>query len=160
MLPKKYSLSKDKDFQNVYKKGKILFSPFFNVKFLPRTKDKVNPDTKDFGVRVNKNSQKKVKYNEKFDLKNKNKALVRGLPNNLENSRFGIVISTKISKKAVVRNKSKRQIRAVIHKNLANIEKGFDIVILTKPAVTVTDFQKIEQTLVFLLTKGGIYHKN
>ena len=111
MLAKKYRLSKDKDIQQVFKKGQIYFSPFFNIKILP---------------------------------------------NNLDVSRFCIVISTKISKKAVVRNRAKRQIRAIIHKNLSKISQNYDFVILTKPAVTIAKFQELEKTLTFLFKKAKI----
>ncbi len=79
------------------------------------------------------------------------------LPNNLKNSRFCIVISTKISKKAVVRNRIKRQIRAIIHKNLSNISQNYDFVILTKPTITIAEFRETEKTLTFLLKKAKIY---
>jgi ribonuclease P protein component len=108
MLAKKYRLTKDKDIQNVLKKGKIFYHPFFNLKILK---------------------------------------------NNLQNPRFCIVISTKISKKAVVRNKVKRQLRAIIYKNLAKISQNYDLVILTKPAVTITQFEELEKALVSLLSK-------
>lgn len=108
MLSKKYRLAKDKDIQPVLKKGKIFFSPFFNLKILK---------------------------------------------NNLENPRFCIIVSTHISKKAVVRNRVKRQLRAIIYKNLGQIKNNYDFIILTKPAVTVAKFQELEKALVFLFKK-------
>lgn len=78
------------------------------------------------------------------------------LKNNLKNSRFCIIISTSISKKAVIRNRAKRQLRAIISKNITNINQNYDFVILTKPAITVTAFKDIEKTFEFLLKKTGI----
>lgn len=75
------------------------------------------------------------------------------LRNNLDYPRFCIVISTKISKKAVVRNKAKRQLRGIIYKNLANISKKYDYVILTKPPITATGFQDLEKALISLFSK-------
>ena len=111
MLSKKHRLTKDKDIQQVLKRGKILFSPFFNLKILK---------------------------------------------NNLQNPRFCIVISTNISKKAVTRNRAKRQLRAILYKNLDSINKNYDFVILTKPAVTVAKFQELEKALIFLFKKAKI----
>jgi len=111
MLAKKYRITTTKDFQNIFKKGGILFNPFLNIKFLPTQ---------------------------------------------LSNSRFGIIVSTKISKKATVRNKIKRQLRAIIYKNLANIKQNYDIIILTKPAITTQTITKIESNLIYLLKKAGL----
>lgn len=71
------------------------------------------------------------------------------------NSHFCIIISTKISKKAVVRNRAKRQISAVLEKILPNLKKPLDAVVLTKPAITVADFSQIEAEIKQLLAKAG-----
>ncbi|MBT4277379.1 ribonuclease P protein component [Candidatus Falkowbacteria bacterium] len=73
---------------------------------------------------------------------------VKATENNLPDSRFGIVVSTKISKKAVARNKIKRQIREVIHKNLDKIKKGLDVVIICRPGIEKKEFQEIEQAIL------------
>ena len=78
------------------------------------------------------------------------------LSNHLDVSRFCIVISTKISKKAVVRNKARRQLNSIIYKYLAKLKPGYDIVVLTKPAVTVTEFNQLEKSLISLLTKARL----
>lgn len=49
-------------------------------------------------------------------------------------SHFGFIISTKISKKAVIRNKIKRIIAEVVRKRLNDITRGLDVVFLIKPA--------------------------
>ena len=79
------------------------------------------------------------------------------LENHLADSRFTIITSLKISKKAVVRNKAKRQLRAIIYDNLASIKSGFDLVVLTKPAVTITKFSELNKNFVFLLKKTQIF---
>ena len=45
-----------------------------------------------------------------------------------DNSRFGFIISTRISKKAVVRNKIKRTISDYIRININMIKNGLDVV--------------------------------
>lgn len=47
-------------------------------------------------------------------------------------SRFGFVISTKISKLAVVRNKIKRIMSEVIRINLNKLKNGYDVLFLIK----------------------------
>ncbi|MBA7496102.1 Ribonuclease P protein component [subsurface metagenome] len=67
------------------------------------------------------------------------------LKNNLEANRFGIIVSTKISKKAVHRNKIKRRIREIIRQ--AGIETGFDIVVVAKPKIINKNYQEIKNDL-------------
>jgi len=69
------------------------------------------------------------------------------IKNNLDVSRFGFVIGLKISKKAVIRNKIKRQLREIVRKNLPIIKPGFDIVIITKPEIIDKDYQQIKHEL-------------
>ncbi|MCD6528051.1 ribonuclease P protein component [bacterium] len=77
--------------------------------------------------------------------------------NNLNISRFGIVIGSKISKKAVVRNKIKRRISEVIRLNLPQLKKGFDVIVLTKPEIVDKKYQEIENILISLFKKAKIY---
>lgn len=76
------------------------------------------------------------------------------IKNNLNNSRFGFVISTKISKKAVIRNKIKRQLREIIRKNLPNIKPGFDVLIIAKPEIIDKKYQDIKEEVERLLNKA------
>lgn len=77
--------------------------------------------------------------------------------NNLAHPRFCIIISTKISKKAAVRNKTKRQIRAILYKNLAKISQNYDTIILIKTSATISDFHQMEDSLISLLASAKLY---
>ncbi len=50
-------------------------------------------------------------------------------------SRFGFVISTKISKAAVHRNRVLRALREAVRQNLGRFPKGIDAVFLTKKSI-------------------------
>jgi ribonuclease P protein component len=52
--------------------------------------------------------------------------------NDDEPSHFGFIISTKISKKAVVRNRIKRIMSEVIRVNLDKLKNGYDVLFLIK----------------------------
>ena len=68
-----------------------------------------------------------------------------------DKSRFGIITSTRISKRAVLRNWVKRIIRNYIMQKINDIAKGWDLVILTKKQIskrTVIDIQKDLQSLL------------
>ncbi len=74
--------------------------------------------------------------------------------NNLAATRFGIVISKKVSKKAVERNKLRRRLREVLRLNLELVKPGFDVVILTKAVGLTKKYQELEKTLLFALEKS------
>jgi len=58
--------------------------------------------------------------------------LLKTKKNKEQYSRFGFVVSKKISKSAVVRNRIKRQIRRCIEENLNNIINGVDMLFMVK----------------------------
>ncbi len=72
-------------------------------------------------------------------------------------SRFGFIVSKKISKKAVVRNKVKRRLRESVRLKLKNgsIKNGFDAIILTRPPIVDKSFVEIDEVVSKLLGKAG-----
>jgi ribonuclease P protein component len=68
-------------------------------------------------------------------------------------AQIGISISTKVSKRAVVRNRLKRQIAAALYELLPKISPGWRIVVVVKPTaaemkcVTQQFLQELEQLL-------------
>ena len=67
------------------------------------------------------------------------------LKNGLDDNRFAFVVSSKISKKAVIRNKIKRRLREIIKQT--QLKQGFDFVVVTKPSIVDKGFQEIKQDL-------------
>ena len=69
-------------------------------------------------------------------------------------TRIGISISTKVSKKAVVRNRIKRQLRAAFRCILPRISPGWLLVVVVQPpaarqeCATKQFLQELEQLLV------------
>ena len=57
---------------------------------------------------------------------------VKWMKNGLSESRVGIVVGLKYSKKAVERNQTKRVLGEAIRSEMKNIEKGLDIVIMAR----------------------------
>lgn len=76
--------------------------------------------------------------------------------NNLKLSRFGFIVSTRFSKKAVVRNKIKRRLREIIRAKLAKIKKGRDGVIIIMPGFQIDNFWELEAIISNLLKKAKI----
>lgn len=85
---------------------------------------------------------------------------VKYLKNNLSFSRFGIVISKKVSKKAVERNKIKRRAREAARTLYEKAPKGYDIVINIKRDAKEASFQDISKELAAHLRKVASNEKN
>lgn len=69
---------------------------------------------------------------------------------------FGISISRKVSKRAVVRNRIKRQLKAVIRHYLPRIEPGWQVVIVVRAAAVECEFDDFLRELEYLLKKVRI----
>ncbi len=91
---------------------------------------------------------------------------LRGLPRKTEQNlnssssvqptRMGISISQKVSKRAVVRNRIKRQIRAAWHQFLPEVSPGWDVVIVVKPTADQCNYAEILQELKQLLVEAEV----
>lgn len=77
--------------------------------------------------------------------------------NGLKLSRLAVVVSTKVSKKAVLRNKLQRQIREVIRLNLAKIKSGNDIIISVSNKALNASYQELEKEIFKILTKAKLF---
>ena len=75
---------------------------------------------------------------------------VRKVKNDLGHNRFGIMISTKVSKKAVVRNKIRRRIREALKKNTTGNDQGFDVIINVLKEAAESSYADIETVVIRL----------
>ncbi len=71
-------------------------------------------------------------------------------------TKIGISISKKVSKKAVVRNRIKRQIKSVIRTNLHSMRPGWKIVIVVKPKAIECKYEHFLRELEELLKQTKI----
>ena len=72
--------------------------------------------------------------------------------NALSQTRFGFIVSKKVSKKATLRNKIKRKLREIVSKK--GFKKGIDILLITLPGLETKDFWEIDETLNKLFKKA------
>lgn len=107
MLPFKNRLKKEKDFQQVFNKGRFINSDLISVRFLG---------------------------------------------NSTDDTRVGFIVSKKVSKKAVLRNRVKRKLREVMRVNMEKIKGGFDIIITAKSI----ELEEIDKTLEELLKRSNL----
>jgi ribonuclease P protein component len=78
--------------------------------------------------------------------------VVYWLPANTEEIRVGICVGKSLGS-AVVRNKLKRQIREII-RELDFQREGFDIVIVARKKILGSDFNRLKNSLVGLLSRS------
>ncbi len=73
--------------------------------------------------------------------------ILKILKNQLKNSRFGFVVSKKVSNKAVVRNMVKRRLRKAVADGLKEMRESADIVIITLPGTEKKEFSEIQEAI-------------
>ena len=112
MLPLKNRLKKEKDFQCVFNKGRVINSDLMSI---------------------------------------------RVLTNGMENTRVGFIVSKKVSKKAVLRNKIKRIFREVMRGNIGKMKGGFDVIVTAKGKIFEAQSEEIDETMKRLLEKSNLF---
>nr|WP_239121444.1 ribonuclease P protein component [Spirulina major] len=76
----------------------------------------------------------------------------------IPSTRIGISIGKKVSKKAVVRNRIKRQIRAAIREILPQMSGGWKLAIGVKSTATKCEYEHFLRELKQLLTRAEVLH--
>jgi len=79
--------------------------------------------------------------------------------NGLSVNRFGIVVSKKIDKRAVVRNRVKRLFRTYLANLDKKMSKGHDILFIVKKEILTKAKQENQQSIQNALEKAGIIKK-
>ena len=82
---------------------------------------------------------------------------IKTLDNDLKINRFVIIIGTKVSKKAVVRNKIKRRVRSILLSEKNKIKIKQDCVIIVLPEIIKSDYKEIEKSIIKHFTKLNFY---
>lgn len=71
-------------------------------------------------------------------------------------SRIGFSISQKVSKRAVIRNRIKRRLRAVCRQLLPELQPGWDVIIVVRPEAVRCDYLQFLQQLRKLFADAEI----
>jgi ribonuclease P protein component len=107
-----------------------------------------------------KNRLKKKKDFEKVFSSNlffsSNLILVKQKENEKQEIRIGFVVSKKISKKAVERNKIKRILRDQTRHMLDQLKKGTDIVVIARKPLLFASFKEVENDLKNVFLRLGV----
>jgi ribonuclease P protein component len=65
-------------------------------------------------------------------------------------SRFGFVVSRRIGK-AVVRNRVKRRLRAVMRRRIAEMARGYDVIFIARPGAGEASYADLADAVLVLL---------
>lgn len=76
------------------------------------------------------------------------------MKNNLVDSRFAVAAGLKVSKKAVDRNRLKRQVRAIVHDHVNEIVSGYDLLLIVRKEALGKKTKEIEEQLMKTLAKA------
>ncbi len=77
---------------------------------------------------------------------------------NVTVTQIGIVVSKKVSKLAVTRNRFKRQLRAIFRQLLSQLKSGLQIVVTVTTVQSKPSYQEIWDDLTKLLTRAKVLH--
>ena len=85
---------------------------------------------------------------------------MKAMLSKLDVPRVGFVVSTKVAKRAVVRNQVKRRMREIVRKIVDRMQPGVDVVFMAKQESTGMTFAELEKAMTELLVKSGILAKS
>jgi len=111
MLPKENRLKRKKEFETVFKGGRIAKGKYVFLKYLG---------------------------------------------NGTEKTKIGFVVSKKISKLAVERNKAKRRIREIVRLRRKEIKEGLSIIVIALPPINDAPFKEIKKDMENLLKEAEL----
>jgi ribonuclease P protein component len=101
---------------------------------------------------LSKNSQFSIVYEGGKSWAGK-EIVLKALPNRLDVSRFGFVVSRHLGK-AVVRNHVKRRLREIARQ--IQVSPGWDIILTARVPAVGTDYKSLEKSVRKLLLRAGI----
>lgn len=86
--------------------------------------------------------------------------VVKEKKNNLLLNRFGIVVSKKIDKRAVIRNRVKRMLRTILADLNKNMNPGHDILFITKVPILSKTKEENYSVIKNTFEKAGFFEKS
>jgi ribonuclease P protein component len=80
--------------------------------------------------------------------------VLRAVPNALSYSRFGFVISRRVSTHAVDRNKIRRRLREIVR--LGSVKPGFDVLFIARRNAVTADYWALKRATDELKRRAGL----
>lgn len=108
---------------------------------------------------IKKKEDFKKIYEEKKSFATKNLVMYILKNSDMERNRLGISVSHKVGN-SVVRHTLIRRIREIFKRNLNDIKKGYDIVIVLRVGCDKVEFFNLNEDFIYLCKKHKIYINN
>ncbi len=83
--------------------------------------------------------------------------ILNAAPNGLEQVRIGLIVSRKVARKAVHRNKVKRRLREILRTWIPYLRPGWDLVVVARPPAREATFHELKRVLWELLTQADLW---
>lgn len=141
-LSKEHRLKRRDDFSRVYQKGSRLKSAHLSLRVLKRN---FTPTAK-VKLRIEPGC---------VDIQSEQHTFACSLP-----TRIGVSISSKVAKRAVVRNRMRRQIQAIFRHLMSRISPGWDLLVVAHPTAVQCDYLQFLQELEQLLIDAEVIDGN
>jgi ribonuclease P protein component len=98
-------------------------------------------------------AQFKLVYDKGMSLAAK-EIVIKVLPNGLDSTRYGLTVSRRVGK-AVVRNKIKRRLRAILRQ--MKLPPGWDIILIARNSAALADYHTLGKSVGNLAKRAGIF---
>ncbi|MGI6108606.1 MAG: ribonuclease P protein component [Eubacteriaceae bacterium] len=85
---------------------------------------------------------------------------LRYVKNRKNANRLGIVVSKKVSNRAVHRNKIRRQVREAYRNSESTVKQGYDLIITAKPSCLGEEYSVLSKSIQHLFYKQGLLDRN
>jgi len=83
--------------------------------------------------------------------------ILKLIKSNFKNSRFAFIVSQKISKKATLRNKTRRRLKELVRIKIKEVKRGLDLILIAAPGLEEKDFWEINETIDKLFQKAKCF---
>lgn len=77
--------------------------------------------------------------------------------NGILDSRVGIIVSKRVDKRAVVRNRVRRRIATIMYELLPGVQAGYDMLFIVNKELIILSQEDLIQEIKLALSKQGIY---
>lgn len=84
--------------------------------------------------------------------------VLKSAKNGLGASRFGFIVSSKVSKKAVTRNKIRRRLSELIGVSLKRIKPGYDNLLIVLSGPETKDFRELKEVADKLFSRIKLFN--
>jgi ribonuclease P protein component len=111
--------------------------------------------SKDYRIRKQKDFDRV--FSDKGTFFSQGALSIKVIANDLDCSRFGFIVSNRVSKKAVARNRIKRLLREAVRLKWVEVKSGMDAVIMVRSDISTQNLADVDKAVDSLLKRSGMF---